>query len=128
MQTNQKTSSFDRAMKQIENEFETQRVEEIRAAQRALLYARLRKVAVVLMLLGLSGAAFAYRADIKSYVEAKFIKPADTAAGSGDSNTSCTNGTSTATSKAPKGAAASAVNAAQANAKVRDEVIDSMMK
>ena len=119
MKTNQKSSSFDRAMKQIENEFENQRVDEVRAAQRRQLFARIRKVALVVALLGLSGVAYAYRTDIKTYVTAKLATPqTENAVASSDTNAPAT----------PKGAASSAVSAAQANAKVRDSVIEGGLK
>jgi hypothetical protein len=116
-----KTNSFDRVMKQIENEFETQRADEVRAERRRVLFARIRKAALVLALLGLCGASYAYRSDIKGFVAEKFTKPQSTTENSDGAGESHGNTT-------PKCAAKVAINAAQENAKVRDSVIDGMMK
>jgi hypothetical protein len=161
MNTTPKNNSFDRAMKAIENEFDNERAAEIRAAKRAQMFARVRKILFVLALLGLSGVAYAYRVNIKSFADTYIVKTHDAAEIAEASTTSfitttndvsvtntdgsitithtitkvavtdadSANGTnSPATKKTAKGAAASAVNAAQANARVRDEIIDSLAK
>jgi hypothetical protein len=109
-----KPNSFDRAMKQIENEFATQRVVEERQARRHELMARLRTVAGVLVLLGVCGAAYAYRGEIQNVITTEFVSPVQP---------SCKSATTT-----PQAAAASAIKAAQENARVRDALIDGTMK
>jgi hypothetical protein len=99
-----KTNSFERAMQQITNEFETQRVEEDRKVQRRVLVGRIRKVISVLVLLGICGTIYAKRTDIQNLITAKFTH-------------------ATAVSNA-----SASLDKARENANARDAVIDSMMK
>jgi ActR/RegA family two-component response regulator len=124
------------------------------------MFAQLRKVLFILILLGLSGVAYAYRANIKTFADAYITKPheaSEIAEANAQSFVTTTNDVSITNAdgsitithtitkvavadtdsntnsdsskpKTAKGAAASAIKTAQANAKIRDEIIDSLAK
>ncbi len=112
-------------MQQIETEFESKRVEADRLARRALTMARIRKAAGVLLLLGVFGAAFAFRGDIEGFISAKIATPqaGDQAQAQGQTQASAQARPST-----PKAAAAASFQKAQENAKTRDALVDSLAK
>ena len=110
-------NSFDLAMQQIENEFESKKVEAERLARRGAIMARIRKAAGVLLLLGVFGAVYAYREDIQGLIAAKITTPQTQAPVQGQAQPST-----------PKAAAAASVQRAQENAKTRDALIDGLAK
>jgi len=106
-------NSFEQAMQQIENEFDSKRVEADRLARRGLLLARIRKAVSVVVLLGIFGLVYAFRADIQGFISAKVTTPQAQAQ---------------AQASSPKSAAAATIERAQENAKSRDALIDGLAK
>ena len=110
-----KKNSFDLAMQQIENEFESKKQEADRLARRAVIMARIRKAVGVLLLLGLCGTAYAFRGEIQGAISAKLTTPQTQAQTQGQASS-------------PKGATSASIQRAQDNAKTRDALVDSLAK
>ena len=108
--------SFDRVMKNIEGEFETQRLEEIRLAERRKLMGHIRKVAGCVALLGVLGGVYYCREGIKGAIFAKFGNAPQQEAGALE------------TSQTPQAASKQSIKAAQDNATVRDALIEGETK
>jgi hypothetical protein len=108
-----KDNSFERAMNQIVNQAEAEQLAELHARRRAIMLGRVRRVALLVGILAVTGVAFYYHQQVNHFVSDKF------AALTGKSSTDAQNEAS-----APNGAAAATVAKAQANAAVRDQVIN----
>lgn len=108
-----KDNSFERAMNQIVNQAEAEQQAELHAQRRAILFGRVRRVALLLGILAVAGIAFYYRDQVNHFVSDKFAAITGKSAKDGQNPASTTGGAASAT-----------VAKAQANAAVRDQIVD----
>lgn len=111
-------------MKQIEGEFAAQRLIEERAARRQKIISHIRTGILCLAMLGVAGAVYNYRAEIQEHLYKKISTKSPIAAGLESVGATGTTGT---TAGKPSGTLAN-INAAQANASVRDALIEGNLK
>ncbi|MBW8863960.1 MAG: hypothetical protein JF609_03370 [Verrucomicrobia bacterium] len=109
-----KNSSFDRAMGQIVAQAEAEREQEIKARQRAEWFGRVRNAFILLFIATVLIFACNFHDRIGELVAT--VMPSKAAAGT------------TSDSKEPSGKAAVALQGAEQNAAVRDQLIDSLAK
>ena len=119
-----KNSSFDRAMGQIVAQAEAERVQEIKAQQRAEWFGRVRTAFLYLFIATILIFAYNFHDKIGQLVAT--VMPAKATAGLSLSGTNGVAETGTAT--APTGKAAIALQGAAQNAAVRDSLIDQLSK
>ena len=116
-----KNSSFDRAMDQIVQQAEAERQLEVKAMQRAEWIGRVRNAFVYLFIATVLIFAYNFHDRVGDLVAT--VMPAKSIAVTGSGTTSA-NGESTA----PTAKAAVALQGAEQNAAVRDQLIDALAK
>jgi hypothetical protein len=111
-----KDNSFERAMNQIVNQAEAEQQQQLRAQHRAVIFGRVRRTAFLLGVLAATGVAFYCRDQVSQFVSDKVAGITGKSDGAEKSKMT------------PAGAASTSVAKAQANASIRDQVVDEVSK